>query len=142
MPVQCCALGIACAGLLGPGTARAQGSDADRAQAESLFETGRKLMAEKKYAEACPKLAESFRLDPTTGTLLNLAVGHRDEGRIASAWAEFKDAAALARRDGRADREQFAQEQVKALEPRLSRVTIAVSNGRRRSSSPSAKTRP
>jgi hypothetical protein len=106
--------------------AEAQGNDADRAAAESLFETGRKLMTEKKYAEACPKLAESFRLDPTTGTLLNLAVCHRDEGKIASAWAEFKDAASLARRDGRSDREQFAQEQSKTLEPRLPRLTITV----------------
>jgi len=122
------ALAAVCAGLvIAPLPAAAQGSDADRALAESLFESGRKLMAEKKYAEACPKLAESFRLDPTTGTLLNLAVCHRDEGRIASAWAEFKDAAALARRDGRADREQFAQEQVSALEPRLPRLTISVS---------------
>ncbi len=108
------------------GNASAQGSDADRALAESLFETGRKLMGEKKYAEACPKLAESFRLDPTTGTLLNLAVCHRDEGKIASAWAEFKDAASLARRDGRADREQFAQDQSAALEPRVPRLTISV----------------
>jgi hypothetical protein len=129
MAVQCGALGIVCAGLLTPVPAAAQSSDADRALAESLFETGRKLMTEKKYAEACPKLAESFRLDPTTGTLLNLAVCHRDEGRIASAWAEFKDAAALARRDGRADREQFAQEQVAALEPRLPRLTISVAGG-------------
>jgi hypothetical protein len=121
------ALAALCAGfVLAPLPAAAQNSDSDRALAESLFESGRKLMAEKKYAEACPKLAESFRLDPTTGTLLNLAVCHRDEGRIASAWAEFKDAAALARRDGRADREQFAQEQVSALEPRLPRLTISV----------------
>jgi hypothetical protein len=83
-------------------------------------------MTAKKFAEACPKLAESQRLDPATGTLLNLAVCHEAEGRTATAWVEFNDALADARKEKRAERVKLAQDHVSKLEQRLTRLTVSV----------------
>jgi hypothetical protein len=118
---------VAATVLAGASSAIAQPTAADRTLAETLFEQGRKLMESGSYAEACPKLAESQKLDPATGTLLNLAACHEKQGQTATAWTEFKDAASLARRDGREDRVQVALQHAAALEPALSRVTISVS---------------
>jgi serine/threonine-protein kinase len=108
-----------------PGEARAAG-ESDAVSAEILFRTGRALMAEHKFAEACPKLAESERLDPASGTLVALALCHEGEEKNASAWVEFTEAVDLARRDGRNDRADFARAHAAALEPKLARLTITV----------------
>ena len=91
-----------------------------------LFQQGRALMADGRIAEACQKLEESQRLDPAGGTILNLALCHEQEGRLARSWSEFKEAMVVAKRDGRRDRELEAANHVSALEPRLSRLTIVV----------------
>ena len=54
--------------------ARAQ---ADVATAEALFREGKRLMEQKSFAAACPKLKESFAQDEATGTLLALALCHQ-----------------------------------------------------------------
>jgi hypothetical protein len=107
--------------------ALAQVSPTERALARELFEQGRELLAREQYSEACAKLAESQRLDPAPGTLLNLAVCHEAEGKTASAWSEFNDALTLARRDGRQDRVELASRRLEELEPLLSRLTLEVS---------------
>jgi hypothetical protein len=112
-------------GLLLAAPARAQ-QGTNTALAEALFREGKQLMAEGNYAEACPKIAESQRLDPGTGTLLNLASCHEAAGKIASAWAEYGEAASLARRDGRADREDFATKHAAALEPTIPHLLLDV----------------
>ena len=65
------------------------------------------------------KFAESHRLDPSGGTILNLALCHEKEGKLARSWSEFTEAIAFARRDYRADREAEAQDHAGKLEPRL-----------------------
>jgi hypothetical protein len=112
-------------GLSAAAPARAQGTNT--ALAEALFREGKRLMTEGNFAEGCPKIAESQRLDPGAGTLLNLASCHEAEGKIATAWAEFGEAASLARRDGRADREQFASSHALALEPKIPRLSLDIS---------------
>ena len=123
-------VGVLAVVLLVPlGRARAESSPEDKALATTLFQEGRALMAAQKLDEACPKLQESQRLDPSGGTLLNLALCHEQQGRFASSWSEFNEAVAVARRDGRRDREQEALTHARALEPRLSRLTIVVPAG-------------
>jgi hypothetical protein len=96
---------------------------------EALFQEGKRLMAAGNFEAACPKLEESQRLDPGAGTLTALALCHRSQGKTASAWSEFKEVISLARRDGRRDREQVAQENLAELEPKLSRLKLDVGPG-------------
>jgi hypothetical protein len=82
--------------ILLSGSASAQTSS-DKAAAQALFDAGKRLLSERKYAEACPKLAESQRLDPAPGTLMNLADCYEKAGLTASAWATWLEAAAAMR---------------------------------------------
>jgi hypothetical protein len=115
--------------LLTAALAHAQSaSSADKAVAESLFQDARKLMVSGDFEQACPKLAESHRLVPRLGTLLNLATCHEKQGKTASAWAEFTEAAALAKRDRRKDREQYARDHAALLEKKLSRIVFELAS--------------
>lgn len=107
--------------------AAAQSSNA--ALAESLFREGKRLSNERRFVDACPKFAESYKLDPGLGTLLNLANCHESEGKPASAWAEFSEAMARAKRDGDNERAQLAEEHVRALEPKLAHLSIGLAPG-------------
>lgn len=94
--------------------------------AQSLFDEARQLMERGKYAEACPKLAESQRLDPGGGTLLNLAICHEKEGRFGTAYLEMKAASSQAVKEGRKDREKIANERLAALASRVPRLAVHV----------------
>jgi hypothetical protein len=84
-------------------------------------------MAAKNYAEACPKFAESQRLDPGTGTLLALALCHEAQGRFTMAWSEFRQAIPAARAERRSDRVAVATNHVSRLEPKVARLVVHVS---------------
>lgn len=109
-----------------PSAALADATKADQDRAEVLFQDGKTLMAEKRYAEACPKLQESQRIDPATGTLLALAICHEGQGRLASAHREFKRALPAVQLDRRRDREALVTTRLKELAPRVSKVVVAV----------------
>ena len=107
----------------------AQTNADDQALATVLFQKGKALLSEGQVAQACPAFEESQRLDPSGGTILNLALCHELEGRLAHAWSEFNEAVLFARKDGRHDREAAASERARALEPRMSRLTVVVPAG-------------
>jgi tetratricopeptide (TPR) repeat protein len=94
--------------------------------AETLFQEARVLVEKGNYAEACPKLEESQRLDPAVGTQFNLADCHEHVGRTATAYALFKEVAAIARAAGKFEREKNAKERAAALEPKLARARLVV----------------
>ena len=109
-----------------PGPVRAQTAEKSAA-AESLFDEGRRLLAAGHYPAACAKFEASQKIDPATGTLVNLADCWEKVGKTASAWAAFRETAAQAAAEGNVPRAQLAQKRADALEPRLPRLTIAVS---------------
>lgn len=110
-----------------PKAAHAQATAQERALSESLFVEGKKLLDAGNAAEACPKLAESQRLDPGGGTQLLLGLCYEQAGRLATAWLELKDALSVALRDGRESRIQVAREHIAAIEPRLSKIEFRIS---------------
>jgi hypothetical protein len=109
--------------------AHAQTSAQDSAVAQSLYDQGRKVAAQNNYAEACPKLEESQRLDPTPVTQFWLADCYEHVGRTASAWSSFLDLAATARRNGgpkAEEREKMARERANGISPKLTQLAISV----------------
>src|SRR5215475_12694681 len=82
------------------GTGRAEPSEAEkRAAAQALFEAARKLTAQDKFAEACPKLLESYKLDPAIGTKFYLADCYEHVGKLARAWTYYLEVVEEARRE-------------------------------------------
>jgi hypothetical protein len=105
--------------VLVPRAANAQATSGDSARAEALFQESKTLIDAGDYTRACPKLTESYRLDPGAGTLLALALCHERQGKTATAFAQFKESVVLAKKAGRADREK----------PLLSHLTVVAPEG-------------
>jgi len=111
--------------LLWSGPVLGQAS-ADRAAAEALFRDAGRLYRAGDFQQACRKLAKSQRLDPAVGTLLNLGRCYEKLGRTAIAWLAYEDAAAIARQEGQAQRQQAARAAAERLSPALSRLTLQI----------------
>lgn len=105
-------------------------AETDRAFAQSLFEEGRRLMNEGDYEAACEKLEESQRLDPSGGTVLNLALCREQEGKLATASRLFKQALSAAQRDERPDRAQAAESHLAAIESKVPWIKLKVLGAR------------
>jgi serine/threonine-protein kinase len=104
--------------------AAAETTPEDRASADQLYNDASKLMSAAKYAEACPKLSASQKLDPAIGTLLKLGFCFTYTGQTASAWASFNDAEAMARKAGDRARGDEAAKRAHELEAKLSKLVI------------------
>ena len=109
-----------------PPLARAEPSTSERAIAEHLFDRARAQLDVNEVSAACETFAESQRLDPGTGTALNLAACHQQEGKLASAWVEFREAVTALHRENRPDRLRFALDHLAEIQPRLAFVTLLV----------------
>jgi hypothetical protein len=117
--------------VLAAPSARADGTTTDQTLAQSLFDEALRLMDQGKFSEACPKLAESQRLDPGGGTLVNLGFCREKEGKLASAWAAYNEALSQAIRDGRKDRETAARANVDQLDGKVAKLAIDLSDAAR-----------
>ena len=92
--------------------------------AESLFRQAREEMKRGEPAAACPKFEESYRLDPSVGTLLNLALCEEALGNTATAWTklrQFLDSAPAGD-----DRLPVAQAKIAKLEAELPWVHLVI----------------
>jgi hypothetical protein len=102
--------------------AQAPGGDEGPKAAEALFLDGREAMRAGDFATACPKFAESQRLDPSLGTLLNLSLCEESLGDLVNARVHlraFVDGAPPSD-----DRIAAASEHLEALERRLPRLEL------------------
>ena len=108
-----------------------KGSASDKASAEALFDAALDLMKNGSFAEACPKLEASQRIDPGVGTLLYLGECYERLGRTASAWATFREAASEAEASGQTKRAKAAHDRIAKLEPELAYLTIEIAEGTR-----------
>jgi hypothetical protein len=107
-------------------TAAAEPTLQEKSAAQVLFDDARAAMAANDIARACTKFGESYKLDPSAGTLLNLGLCHESEGKTASAYTELNESVSRAIRDQRPEREKLAREHIAAIVPRLSKITIEV----------------
>ncbi|HVY32330.1 MAG TPA: hypothetical protein VHB79_37595 [Polyangiaceae bacterium] len=103
-----------------------------RLAAESAFAEGVKLLKLDRCAEAIDKFRYSQRLEPASGTLLNLGYCQARLGLIASAWLSYRSATPLAEEAHKGQHEQIAREQAERLEPQLPRLTLAPAGGVKR----------
>lgn len=115
--------------LVAPVSAEAQSSPTSTV-AEDLFHRGKEKMYAKAFEEACPLLAESYRLAPAGGTLQNLAICYEETGKWASAYVSFQSLKAMSSGDRpRPERVALAQEHLATLGPRVSRARVRLPRG-------------
>ena len=107
-------------------TALGESAFADKKEkADELFTKAKKLMADKKYADACPKFEESYKLDPGIGGQLNIAKCYEEWGKLGRAYRAYQEAERQAKQ-GNDSREAKIHEIVTQLEPQVPRLMIHV----------------
>lgn len=120
-------LAVAAAALVATSIGARPASAQDAAAAEALFEEGKGLAAEDRWAEACPKFEASHAADPAVGTLLNWADCLEREGRLGSALARFEQAEAQLEEAGD-PRAEIAATRAATLRPRAPRLRVRSSS--------------
>jgi tetratricopeptide (TPR) repeat protein len=102
--------------------ARAQ----SQGQADQLFQQGRELLEQGRFAEACEKLRRSEELAPAVGTLLNLGYCLEQIDKMRSAMEAYSEAEILARKAGDTKRAAFAKERLAVIEPKQMKLIVRV----------------
>jgi hypothetical protein len=96
--------------------------------AELLFQEGRQLLAEGHFVDACARFTQSFAVEASSGTLLNLALCNEKLGKEATALAQYRETARLAQSQGRADRAAAAIRKAEGLELTVARLAVKPTN--------------
>ncbi|MBK9000871.1 MAG: hypothetical protein IPM35_34560 [Myxococcales bacterium] len=96
-------------------------------KADALFKEGRALMKSGNFETACPKLEESYRLDPAAGTGINLGDCFEKQGKVASALLAYQAARALLKPGD--PRIGPVEKEIAALDKRAPRLTIKLAPG-------------
>lgn len=99
----------------------------DAAAAEVLFLEGRAASEAGDHRKACEKYHESHRLDPATGTMLNIADCEERLGRLATAWTYYR--AVTQKLPSSDERSAVAKSRADALEPRLPKLVLRLAPG-------------
>ncbi|MEO8706421.1 MAG: tetratricopeptide repeat protein [Kofleriaceae bacterium] len=97
-------------------------------RADTLFEKGKKLLAEKKYSEACATFEKVDKLDPGIGAKLNVARCYEDWGKLAKAYRWYLAAQKMAI-DSSDKRTVKIKTLVDAIESDVPRLTIKLPPG-------------
>ena len=92
-------------------------------KADALFKQGKKLMGEKRYADACSAFEESYKLDPGIGAQLNVAKCFEEWGKIGRAYTAYQAAEKLAK-EANDPRVEKIHELVEGLDTQVPRLTI------------------
>ncbi|MEO8840685.1 MAG: tetratricopeptide repeat protein [Kofleriaceae bacterium] len=94
-------------------------------KADEVFKQAKKLMAEKKYAEACPKFEKSYQMDPGIGGQLNVGKCYEEWGKLGKAYRAYSEALKKAE-DTNDNRAEKIKKLVAQLEPQVPRLVIHV----------------
>jgi hypothetical protein len=108
--------------LVGAERAGAQPSDADVKAADALFQSAKAAMERGDLATACPRFAESQRLDPAAGTMLNLGECEARTGKLTAAIAHYQEARGMLPRGD--FRVTFADQRIAELLKRTPRLVL------------------
>jgi hypothetical protein len=107
--------------------ARAQTADATPPPtAQALFDAGMRALTAGFYSEACPRLEESWRLEPRPDTRFYLADCYEKSGKTASAWINFWEVSETAFKAGDTARALVADQRALDLTAHLSFLTVSV----------------
>lgn len=111
-----------------PSLVWAQAQTQDMKDADTLYNDGVAAMKDGRFADACPKLERSNKLEPGVGVMLWLANCYEKIGKTASAFNQYIAAEQLAAQT-KDDRAKVAHKYAAGLEAKLSKLVIALPTG-------------
>ena len=124
--------GIVAVFLLASPSAFAQRSAGDQAAADALYNEGRDLLKAGRTAAGCAKFEASLALSPAASTMINIARCHEQDGKLATAFADYTRALSLNGDtpgvERRKELEDLARRGLHALDPRLPRLRLLLTS--------------
>ena len=97
-------------------------------KADALFKKAKKLLAEKRYPEACEAFEKVDKIDPGIGAKLNVGKCYEEWGKLAVAFHWYEEAQAMAK-DAKDDRAAQIKALADELDTNVPRITLKVPEG-------------